>query len=354
MKMRRRMRWSAVLVMMLASTGAAAAEPALLGAVQELAGTLSAEEREQLFSPFNSDERLNWHFIPKARPGLKLKGLPEGKQQAVLEVVRAGLSDAGYDKVETIRSLEGVLREMEGATHRDPELYALQVYGEPGEKGAWMVRYEGHHVSLNWTVIDGELIATSPQFLGANPAEVRIEHALKGTRALGAEEDLGRRLLLSLNDDQRAQAVVADEAPRDILTSNRREVSMLADEGIAYADMTGEQQGLLLSLLELYASVQPPDIARARLDAIREAGLDAVKFAWMGGAPKEVSSLDIDPKHYYRIQGPTFLIEYDNTQNDANHVHTVWRDFEGDFGRDLLKEHYAQHADPAAPGAHEH
>ena len=349
----RRMRRFAALALAFAvvlgtAAAAVAEEPALLGAVRQLTETLSPEEREQLYLPFNSDERLNWHFVPKARPGLNLKAVDKDKQQAILEVVRAGLSDAGYEKVETIRSLESVLREMEGATFRDPELYALQVYGEPGSEGAWMVRYEGHHVSLNWTVMDGEVIATSPQFLGANPAEVRIEHALKGTRALGAEEDLGRRLLRSLSDDQRGQAIVAGEAPRDILTSNQREVSMLADEGVAYADMTDEQQGMVISLLELYAGVQPPDIARARLDAIRAAGLDAVKFAWMGGTEEEGVG------HYYRIQGPTFLIEYDNTQNDANHVHTVWRDFEGDFGRDLLKEHYAQHADPDAPGAHEH
>lgn len=347
MKVLKRTQWVLAFTTMLAASAAAAQEPALLDAVRQLSETLSADERAQLFMPFNSDERLNWHFVPKGRPGLYLKEVDEAKQAAVLEVVRAGLSDAGYEKVETIRSLENVLREMEGAAHRDPELYALQVYGDPGSEGAWMVRYEGHHISLNWTVLDGEVIATSPQFLGANPAQVRIEHALKGTRALGAEEDLGRRLLLALGDDQRAQAVVADEAPRDILTSNQREASMQADEGIAYADMTEEQQGLLISLIELYASVQPPDIARARLDALREAGLEAVKFAWMGGTEEGVG-------HYYRIQGPTFLIEYDNTQNDANHVHTVWRDFKGDFGRDLLKEHYANHTDPDHPGEHAH
>ncbi len=328
------------IIALFAASVTTAAEPALLGAVQQLSKSLTEEEREKLFMPFISDERLNWHFVPKSRPGLSLKDVSAEKQQAILEVVRAGLSDAGYEKVATIRSLESVLREMEGASFRDPELYSVQVYGEPGREGAWMVRYEGHHLSLNWTVIDGEVIATSPQFLGANPAEVRIEHELKGTRALGAEEDLGRRLLHALNEEQRAQAIVADEAPRDILTSNQRETSMQADEGVAYADMTEEQQGLLISLIELYASVQPPDIARARLDAIREAGLDAVKFAWMGGTEEEGVG------HYYRIQGPTFLIEYDNIQNDANHIHTVWRDFKGDFGRDLLKEHYAQHADP--------
>ena len=144
-----------------------AAEPVLLGAVQQLSKSLAEEEREKLFMPFNSDERLNWHFVPKSRPGLSLKDVSAEKQQAILEVVRAGLSHAGYEKVATIRSLESVLREMGGPSFRDPELYSLQVYGEPGREGAWMVRYEGHHLSLNWTVIDGEIIATSPQFLGA-------------------------------------------------------------------------------------------------------------------------------------------------------------------------------------------
>jgi hypothetical protein len=299
----RQFHWATVLAVALA-VSTVAAEPALLGAVQQLSGALTGDERGQLFLPFNSDERLNWHFVPKGRPGLNLKEVDEEKQQAILEVVRAGLSDAGYEKVETIRSLENVLREMEGATFRDPLLYSLQVYGEPGMKGAWMVRYEGHHLSLNWTVIDGEVIATSPQFLGANPAEVRIEHELKGTRALGAEEDLAKRLVFSLDDEQRTKAIVADEAPRDILTSNQREVSMLADEGVAYADLEEAQQGLLLSLLETYAGVQPPNIARARLDAIRAAGIENVKFAWMGDVPTEVSSLTGFSGHYYRIQGP--------------------------------------------------
>jgi hypothetical protein len=214
---------------------------------------------------------------------------------------------------------------------RDPELYYFTVFGEPSARGPWSWRYEGHHASLNWTIVDGALAASTPQFLGANPADV-LEGPRKGTRALAAEEDLGRALVKSLSPARRAQAVVSDTAPRDILTGNSRQAAVQDDKGIAYRDLTAEQQGLLLSLIQEYASAHPVAVAQARLARVK-AGLDGVKFAWMGGLEKRQG-------HYYRIQGPTFLVEYDNTQNGANHIHCVWREFKGDWGKDLLAEHY--------------
>lgn len=343
------MRLRAVILLggLFASSAAVAQEASLTDAAQRFIAGLTAEQREKVLLPFNSDERFNWHFIPKDRLGLSFKDLSESQRGALLAILRAGLSEEGYTKAETIRSLENVLRAIEGRAHRDPELYYILFFGEPSEETPWTVRYEGHHISLNWTRVNGALTGSSPQFLGANPAEVRIDHPMKGTRALSAEEDLARQLLASLSSEQLAKARIAEDAPNDILTSNQREAAIQKDLGIAYGDLDPKQQGMLLGLIELYARVQPAAVAKARLDKIRAAGLDTVKFAWMGG-------LERGQRHYYRIQGSTFLIEYDNVQNDANHIHSVWRDFEGDFGRDLLKEHHAMYADPRRPGVHAH
>jgi hypothetical protein len=287
--------------------------------------------------PFDAEERFNWHFVPKPRAGLALKRMSAEQQRAALDLLRAGLSEKGYSKVETIRALEPVLAEIENnPARRDPELYYVAIFGEPSPTGTWGWRFEGHHVSLNWTIVRGDSIASTPQFLGSNPAEVK-SGPLRGTRALAAEEDLARALLGSLDDAQKARAVVSRTAPADILTSNARKAAMQEQTGIAYAELSTEQRGLLLALIEEYAGVQPQAVARERIERIRAAGFDGIRFAWMGG-------LERGQRHYYRVQGPTFLIEYDNTQNDANHIHSVWRDFEGDFGVDLLEEHYRNSA----------
>jgi hypothetical protein len=189
-------------------------------------------------------------------------------------------------------------------------------------------------------------LGSTPQFLGANPADVR-EGPLKGTRALAAEEDLGRALVKSFDADQRAQAVPSRDAPEEILTGNSRMAAIQEDKGISYGKLTPEQQGLLLSLIQEYAAAQPPAVAQSRLARVK-AELPNVKFAWMGGLEKGQG-------HYYRIQGSTFLIEYDNTQNHANHIHCVWREFKGDWGEDLLAVHYRtspHHADARRADQH--
>jgi hypothetical protein len=249
-------------------------------------------------------------------------------------LLRAGLSEQGYAKSQAIRKLEELLRELEkdrGPT-RDPDLYFFTFFGEPSANRPWGWRYEGHHCSQNWTIVNDRSIGSSPQFFGANPAEVR-DGPMKGTRVLSAEEDLGRSLVKSLSTAQRAEAVLSAFAPSDILTSNQRKAAIQEDKGVAYGQLSKEQQGTLLALIEEYLGAQPRAQARARLDKIRRAGFDQIKFAWMGG-------LERGEGHYYRVQGSTFLIEYDNTQNNANHIHCVWRDFNGDWGEDLLAEHY--------------
>jgi len=302
-------------------------------AAADFLATLEPEQKQTALLPFNSEERLNWHYVPMERKGLRYKAMSPAQQKAAQALLRVGLSATGHRKVEAIRQLENVLKALEnGSPIRDTEFYYFTIFGEPAAKGIWGWRYEGHHVSLHWTVLKGKVIASSPQFLGTNPAEVR-SGPQKGTRVLAAEEDLGRALVKSLTAEQRQEAILSETAPGDILTAAARKAALLDDKGIAYSRLTKDQQGLLLSLLHEYATVQVPEIAQQRLEAIRKAGMDSVKFAWMGGLEKGQG-------HYYRLQGATFLIEYDNTQNDANHIHTVWRDFHGDFGADLLALHY--------------
>lgn len=318
-------------------------EPKMHEAAQKFLATLDSALAAKVRHPFNSEERLNWFFVPRERKGVTFKELNPTQNEAALTLLRVSLSQKGFEKVETIRQLENVLREIEkgGGPVRDPGLYYLTVFGEPSTKEPWGWRYEGHHISLNWTMVGGKVIASSPQFLGSNPGEVR-EGPMKGTRVLAVEEDLGRSLIKSLSETQRAEAVLNANAPSDILTGNQRVAAIQEDKGIAYKSLTKEQQGLLLTLIQEHANVQRPELAKGRLDALRKAGLDTIKFAWMGGTERGQG-------HYYRIQGKTFLIEFDNTQNNANHVHTVWRDFKGDFGRDFLEEHYKDFPHP-----HEH
>jgi Protein of unknown function (DUF3500) len=306
----------------------------LARAAASFLATLEPAQKAKVQFSFDSDERLNWFFIPKDREGLPLKQMSPAQQKAALHLIETGLSHKGYTKAEAIRALEPVLAEIEkDPVRRDTEKYYLTLFGAPSPSGTWGMRWEGHHISLHWTVIEGKAIATTPQFFGSNPAEVRIEGPKKGTRVLHAEEDLGRALVTALSDAQRATAVVSAAAPNDIFTSNARKAAIQENVGVAYAAMTPTQRGLLLSLIEEYASAQVQAIAAARVAKLKMAGLDKVKFAWMGGIEKGAP-------HYYRVQGPTFLIEYDCVQNEANHIHAVWRDFEGDFGLDLLEQHY--------------
>ena len=304
-------------------------------AAQRFLATLSPELRSRAQLPFESGDRTIWNYVPVERKGVPLKMLDEVQRRAAMNLLKAGLSEKGYQKAEAIRALEDVLLEIEGpraANFRDREKYYFTVFGEPKPGATWGWRYEGHHLSQHWTVVNGKAIATTPQFLGANPAEIK-EGKYAG-RPLAAEEDLAFALLHSLNAQQQGVAIVAARAPSDILTTNAREVSPQDSRGLTWREMTPDQRTRLMALIEEHASTHAPALAHERLARLRGAGLDTIRFAWMG--VKERSQAG----HYYRIQGPTFLIEFDNTQNRANHIHQVWRDFKGDFGRDLLAEHY--------------
>ena len=315
-----------------AQTPAPDPSSAMASAASAWLTALDPARQMQASLPFGSEERLNWGFVPRSRRGVSIREMSTGERSAARAILESSLSKSGLTKVDAIVQLEEVLFALQGSAIRNPELYYVTLFGTPAPQGAWGWRFEGHHVSLNWTIRDGRLVSSTPQFLGADPAEVR-DGPRRGTRPLAAEEDLAHALVLSLSPKQRARAVVDDDAPPDILTGSSRAVVRLADEGVAYADLNPEQQGTLLALLEEYASVQSEAVARARLEQVRT-GLPSVRFAWRGGLEKGQG-------HYYRIQGASFLIEYDNTQDDANHIHSVWREFQGDWGRDLLAEHYA-------------
>jgi hypothetical protein len=230
-------------------------------------------------------------------------------------------------------ALERVLFELEHAPHRDETLYYFTVFGEPGSNSTWGWRVEGHHLSVNFTIVDGQRIVATPNFVGANPGEVRLAGPQLGRRVLAVEEDLGRALVLSFSEAHRAKAIVSATAPGDILTRNDNVAKPQEPAGLSYTEMTAEQQAQLKAVVAFYANRLRPEVADAELKKIADTGWNRLSFAWAG-------SLKPGEGHYYRIQSADFVIEYDNTQNNANHVHTVWRSFNGDFGRDLLQEHY--------------
>ena len=296
--------------------------------------SLSAQQRNNGVYAFDDEERLNWHFIPRDRNGIPFRSMNEPQREAAENLLRTFFSAKGYQRAEAVRGLESVLAEIEvnGRFDRDPELYFITIFGTPGLNNDWALRYEGHHLAYNWTFVRGVGIASSPQFFGSNPAEVKAGENI-GTRVLATEEDIARELVNSLNPNQQTTAVLEAEVPRDIFTAAEKEISPLENSGISYSELDSQQKRTLISLVEELASMQPEVIAQQRMDSIRSAGLDGIKFTWIGGMERG------DP-HYYRLQGSNFLIEYDNTQNNANHIHLVWRDFAGDFGRDLIRMHY--------------
>ncbi len=323
---------------------------AMAAAADAFLQSLSTEQRQKAVFPFDSSERTHWNFIPIEgfpRNGLRVDEMSESQRTLAHDLIKTGLSQRGYMTAAAIMDLETLLGEIEQQARnagqrgegrggegmrREPGRYFFSVFGTPSKKGAWAWRAEGHHVSLHFTVVNGSFIASSPTMFGSNPAEVRVEGPKKGLRILGDQEDAARALLMALDGSQRTKAVIQDVALNEIVTTNKVEVSPLSPVGIGADAMTPAQRDLLMKLVDTYVSKMAPDIAADRTGKIRKAGLEKMAFAWAGEAER-------GKKHYYRVQGPTFLIEHDNSQNNGNHIHSVWRDFNGDFGRDLLREH---------------
>jgi len=313
----------------------------MAAAANKFLNSLTTEQKARATYDLKSDARFQWHFIPTemvtfGRKGVPLMDLSPEQRTLGLALLRTGLSDAGYAKATNIMSLEAVLKQIEkaGRVDRNPIKYFVSIYAKPDAKGSWAWRFEGHHLSLNFTVVEGKAVATGPSFMGSNPAEVK-EGPRKGIRVLSREEDIARMLVKSLNPSQRSVAVYDTKAPKDILTSADPKATPQKPDGIAYGKLVGDQAVLLKRLVEEYVRRARKDLADADLAKVEKAGWEKVYFAWAGG-------LDRGEGHYYRVQGPTFLLEYDNTQNGANHIHAVWRDFNGDFGEDLLRKHLAE------------
>ncbi len=327
------------------------AAPRMAATARTFLASLTPEQKARVVFPFEGEERFFWHYIPtddipktynRPRRGLTLAEMTPAQKHLAEALLSAGLSQQGYIKASTIMSLEDILRVIEKDTkgRRDPEKYHFSIFGEPSDNGTWAYRIEGHHVSVHFTVVKGKAVG-NPTFFGSNPAEVR-EGPRAGLRVLGAEEDKARALLNALTPEQLKVAIVAGEAYRDILTERSRKAALQGQpSGLPATKMTPAQRKLLSALIDEYIDNVPDELAEQRRARLKAAG-SQIHFAWAGVVEK-------GGPHYYRVQAPGFLIEYDNTQNNANHIHSVWRDFEGDFGLDLLQEHYS-----TAPAGHGH
>jgi hypothetical protein len=310
-------------------------------AATKFLSALDLEQKGKATFDWKDEERLNWHYIPKDRKGLPLKEMKPEQRKLAHALLQSALSDHGYKKAMNIISLETILHDLEGANRkfpRDPDLYYFTVFGKPGPKETWAWRVEGHHLSVNFTISKGELVACTPSFFGANPAEVR-KGPRQGLRVLAEEEDLARELVKTLTAEQRKVAIFSETAPKEIITEARRRVEPLEQTGITAAKLDKDQRAMLMKLIQNYVNRYRPELAEDDLKKIKQAGIEKTSFAWAGGVEKGEG-------HYYRVQGPTFLMEYDNTQNNNNHIHTVWRDFKEDFGEDLLRKHYSEVAHP--------
>jgi hypothetical protein len=287
---------------------------------------------------FDSSDRTRWNYVPTRRAGVALAEL-DGNQKALIDpLLRSALSPAGVRTAREIVQLESILAEIEGNPRRDPGLYYTAVFGESVPSAPWAWRFEGHHLSVNATHVDGRTQVVAPLFMGANPA--RVPYGPKaGLRLLAAEEDVARELIRMLPERRRSRAMLADDAFPDIITRNDPKVRSLNIAGLAAREMSQPEQAQLRKLLHVYSGRMTESAAREQLERIDRAGFEKLHFGWAG-------SLEPGKPHYYRVHGPTLLIEYDNAQNNANHIHSVWRDLERDFGGDLLRAHYeAHHAD---------
>ncbi len=301
---------------------------------------LSDKQKEKTLFHFDDKERYDWHYIPKSRNGIPLKDLTEKQRTAAMALLRTALSDTGYKKTTAIIELENVLRAEEGRPandeYRDPTNYLFSIFGDPARDTIWGWRFEGHHISFHFSSDDNRLISGTPGFLGSNPAVV-LSGPEKGKYVLKDETELGFALLHTLTAKQLETAIISNNAPGDIVTASSRKAMIQNPKGILYSDLDTAQRKAFLQLLSLYIHRYTPVYAADMMHDIEDAGLNKLQFAWAGAQQPGVGH-----PHYYRIQGPTIIIEYDNTQNNANHIHTVVRDLKKDFGGDQLLEHYQQ------------
>ena len=319
----------------------------MLGAWQALASRLSPEQMQAAEFSFDDSIRHEWFYTPVDRVGLRIGDLDADQMTDLRTLLDDGLGANGTEQAFKIVQLEELLFSTSGGREmRNPGNYYLMMFGEPTTEGSWAWRFEGHHFSASFTIVDNHLVSGTPAFFGGNPALVPEDSEVHaGLSPFSREQDLGFELLNSFDEGQRARVILAGEAPQDILTENFQRAEMGAPEGISVADINDVQHAILMELMDVYGARMNPALRDYQMAKIRQAGLERVHFAWAG-------STEPGEGHYYRIQGPTFVIEYDNTQNNANHIHSVWRDFEDDFGYEPLRQHLAvdHHLDMSPSG----
>lgn len=309
----------------------------MVAAAEAFLGSLKGGEKEKATFPFDSKERTNWNFVPlqdaktKAytRKGLPLEEMSPEQKKAALNLVKAGTSQEGNVAAVTIMSLEAILKEQEtkGAMVRNPEWYFFTVFGTPSKTGKWGWRVEGHHLSLNFTMDGTQVVAATPNFFGANPAEIK-SGPQKGKRILASSEDLAFQLYKALDAEQKKSADHGKPFPEP---GQKETAPKVGDPvGIPAAKLTDAQKSILMKLMQSYTDRMPGDVGAAELKLAKDAGLDKVHFAFQG-VP------ELGKGHSYRVQGPSFVIEFLNIQSDsggnpANHIHSCWRRIKGDFG----------------------
>jgi len=281
--------------------------------------SLDADQQQKTAYAFDDNERFHWHWTTPSgfpRNGLPLREMNEEQQKAALALLQASISHAGLEKSLDIMSLQRDLG-------NDPELYFVTLFGTPGTSEPWGWRWEGHHLSRHFTVV-GDQVAMTPFFHGSWPTTSE-----SGLRAMAREEDAALELVNSLPEDARAVAIFQAETLTNHVTQNDAKVTPLDPVGIAYGELNGDQKARIVEIMHAYLSSLPEKIATPSFQRINDAGLDEIRFGWAG-------SLEHQRPQYYRLQGPTFLLEFDNSRNRGTHIHSVWRDFERDFGYNLL------------------
>ena len=314
----------------------AAAVSQMTEACSNFLNSLNSDQKAKTVYSYLDGERIFWYYPPLNRHGLSLREMDAKQRQLAYAVMASGLTDKSYEQAKLIIEHEDVLGPLEVEQDkvtflRDTERYYFTIFGEPGGSDPWGWRVEGHHVCLNYSIWNDKVIAVTPFFFGANPAEVR-KGPKNGLRILGDREDLAFELMESLDAGQQSKAIIYDEAPLDILTYNSSKVSLPREEGLPASRMSGTQQEVLMALVTLYVSQVRSDVAQERLDAFKTDGIDGIHLAWAGPVDKSKA-------HYYRLHGGDFLVEFDNRQDGANHIHSVYRDVENDFASDVLRQH---------------
>jgi hypothetical protein len=314
----------------------ATAQDKICSAAKELMSKLSADQKGKTTFKDDDNERYNWNFVPTSRRGLSLRDMNDDQKKSLQSLLRTSLAEQGYTKANNITTLEGILREVEGRggndAYRDPGKYFVSVFGTPDCKGVWHWRLEGHHLSLNFSIIDGAMISSTPSFMGSNPAVVP-SGSNKGLQILKEETEMGFALIQALNADQQKKAIFSPNALPEIVTGNDRRAKLIEPLGIPYRELNADQKKTFIRLLDVFIKNYELGFSSKLWDKIQKAGVDNLSFAWAGATTPGSGT-------YYRIQGPMLQIEYDNTQTNANHVHTAVRDLTNDFAEDILKTHY--------------